>query len=298
MDNIELENWRKAGRITAQARQYALEVVKPGVKLLDAAELIEKKIADLEGQPAFPVNISLNDCAAHYTPQPNDPAVFSDQLVKVDVGVHVDGCIGDSAITIDLSGKHAALVQSARDALDAAIHALKAGASLGEIGKTVHATITSKGFAPVINLSGHGLRKYVVHDPPNVPNYDTHDARKLQPGQVIAIEPFASTGVGKIYESGNALIFSVGKKAGIRNVLTKKVYVEMEKYKGLPFATRWLAKKFPEAQVSYAIRDLMQLGVLHDYPPLLDEGHGMVAQAEHTIYVGENGIEILTEYGF
>ncbi|MBS3109775.1 type II methionyl aminopeptidase [Candidatus Woesearchaeota archaeon] len=291
----DLGKWRKAGRLTAEVREFSRTVVRPGTRILDAVEIIEKKIYELGGEPAFPVNISLNDCAAHYTPVPNDETIFSDQLVKVDCGVHVDGCIGDTAVTIDLSGKYADLVNAAKEALEAAIATLKDGGSLGEIGATVHSKITSKGFSPVINLSGHGLNKFVVHDSPNVPNYDTGDARKVAAGSIIAIEPFASLGKGEIYESGNAMIFSVSRKAGIRNIITKKVFQEIEKYRGLPFCTRWLAKKFPEAQVNYAMRDLKQLGVLHDYPPLVDVRHGMVSQAEHTIFVGEDGIEVLTK---
>jgi len=296
MENDELEKWRKAGKITAQAREYAKEVVKSGVKLIDAAEMIENKIRELGGEPAFPVNISLNDCAAHYTPVPNDDKVFSNELVKADVGAHYEGYIGDTSVTIDLSGKYTELVNAAKEALDGAINALRNGASIGEIGETVQNKITSKGFSPIKNLSGHGLKKFTVHDAPNIPNYNTGDSRKIQGGQVIAIEPFATDGKGEIYESGNAMIFSVTHKKGLRNPITKKVFQEIEKYNNLPFATRWLTKKFPEAQVNYAIRELMQLGVLHDYPPLVEVAHGMVSQAEHTIYIAEDGsIEVLTE---
>ncbi len=297
IDKEELENWRLAGKITGQVREYSRTVVKPGVKLIDAAELIENKIFELGAKPAFPVNLSLNDCAAHYTPITDDSLIFEDQLVKVDVGAHVNGAIGDTALTIDLSGKYSDLVLASKEALNAAIESVKQGASIGNIGNAVQEKISSYGFSPITNLSGHGLSKFNVHDSPSIPNYNTHDPKKIIPGSVIAIEPFATLGRGQIYESGNALIYSVVQKKGIRNVITKKVFNEIEKYQSLPFATRWLAKKFPLAQVNYAMKDLMQLGVLNDYPPLVDINHGLVSQTEHTLYIDENGkVEILTKW--
>ena len=122
----DIEKWRKAGKIASKAREFGKTLIKKNAKILDVAEKIEEKIRDLGAEPAFPVNISLNDCAAHATAHPDDKAVFGDDVVKLDVGAHIDGCVGgDTAITVDLTGKHEDLMKASQDALDAAINAVK-----------------------------------------------------------------------------------------------------------------------------------------------------------------------------
>ena len=106
----------------------------------------------------------------------------------------------------------------------------------------------------------------------------------------VAIEPFASTGAGVIFESSNANIFSLAIKKPVRNIITRQVLKEIEKYKELPFTTRWLTKKFPEPKVNFALRELLQKEILHKYPPLPDRAGGLVSQAEHTIIVDDEVI--------
>jgi len=292
----DIEKWRKAGSIAAEAREHSKTILKKGMLLLDFAEKVEEKIRQLGGEPAFPINISLNDVAAHYTPVPGDKTLFEDQVVKVDLGVHVDGCVGgDTAYTVDLSGKYSELVRASENALKAAIEAVKADASLGKIGASIHREITSMGFSPIINLSGHGLGKFSVHQSPTIPNYDTGDRRKLEKGQVIAIEPFATNGKGEIYESTNSSIFSFLARKPVRNVIARSVLGDIEKFGILPFAARWLANA-ESPRTSYGLRELVRAGILREYPPLPDKNHGMVTQAEHSLLIGEEGkVEVLTQ---
>ena len=190
MEEGTLNKYLEAGRIAGEAREFGRALVKPGMKILDIAEQIEAKIVKLGGQPAFPVNISFNDTAAHYTPAPNEETVLSDQIVKLDVGAHVDGFVGgDTAVTIDLSGKYTDLVKASREALNAALKVVQVGTTLGQIGKEIEDAITSFGFKPVRNLSGHGIGEWSVHESPSIPNIDTGDDTELEDGMTIAIEP-------------------------------------------------------------------------------------------------------------
>ncbi len=293
MEIKELEKWRKASRIAAEALEYGKSLIKRDASYMEVTEKIEKKIFELGAEPAFPVQMSLNEVAAHFTLDPGEDIKFSGQLVNLDIGVHVDGCIGDNALTVDLSGEHADLVKASKDALNAAIKAAEQQAVLGEIGRAIHDTITSFGFSPIRNLSGHGLSEYNVHDKPSIPNFDTGDKTKLEPG-VYAIEPFATNGAGIIYESGSGNIFSLVQKKPVRGQMTRRVLQEIEGYNGLPFCTRWLAKKFPLGMVKFALRELLTLGIIKDYPPLPDKNRGLVSQAEHTILVSDK-VEILTK---
>lgn len=287
------DDWVKAGKITSEVREYAKTLIKPGNKILDVAEKIEGKIKELGGEIGFPVNISMNSTAAHYTPIPRDDIVFDKEIVKVDIGVQVNGAIGDSAFTVDLSGEYGGLVEASEKALENATSILKEGVTLGEIGRVIHETINSYGYTPIKNLSGHGLDYYRVHCPPQIPNYNTGDQTQLKRGMYFAIEPFATAGSGVVKESGDAMIFSQIEKKPVRDMTARKFLKDLNELKGLPFATRHFATKYGEGRLRLALRQLKLAGNVKDYPPLVEENNGLVSQAEHSFYIDEKG-EMIT----
>jgi len=295
MDQETLNKLKKAGKIAAEARDFGASLIKKGSSLLEATKKIEDKILKLGGGLAFPPQISMNDCAAHFYPDADDKTIFKDQVCSLDVGVHIDGFIGgDTAVTVDLSNENKELVKASREALNNALKIVRPGVKLREIGKIIHETITGFGFAPVRNLSGHGLEKYNIHSPPSIPNFDNGNETELTEDQLIAIEPFASKGAGIIYESGNPTVFQLIEKKPVRNLFTRQILKEIEQYNGLPFCRRWLVEKFSLPKVNFALRELKTLEILREYPPLVDQAHGLVSQAEHTLIVKDKPI-ILTK---
>ncbi len=297
MDQETFDAYVKAGRIVATARDYGKSLIKVGASVLKVAEAVEKRIIELGGSFAFPPQISINDIAAHYCPEPDDKTVFRENdVVKLDVGVHINGFVGDTAVTVVLGDdeKLKKLQEASRQALKAALGLVKPGVTLSELGRAIHHEITSRGFAPVKNLSGHGLARFVIHDKPSIPNFDTGSQEELHQDQVIAIEPFASTGAGEIYESSNPTLFSLNGKKPVRSPITRQVLRDLEEYNGLPFTLRWIADKHGLGKARFALRELKKTGILEEYPPLLDKTHGIVSQAEHTIIVKEQGESIIT----
>jgi methionyl aminopeptidase len=293
-DNLQnIDGWRNAGKIAAQALEYGVSLIKPGALFLDVSDKIEEKIIELGGIMAFPVQMSMDHVAAHYCADPNEQTIFEDQLVSLDVGVHIDGAIGDNACTVDLSGRYGDLVKSSREALNNAEKILGIGATLGEIGKTIQETIGSYGFSPIHNLSGHGLDLFNIHTFPSIPNFDTKDDTPLEKGMVIAIEPFATDGAGMIYETETANIFALAQKKPVRSPFAREVLKKIECYGGLPFTTRWLSRDIPLVKVNFALKELLKLGIIRQYPPLPDKNKGMVSQAENTFIIGET-VERLT----
>jgi len=288
------EKYIKAGKIAAEALEFGASLIKPGASAKEICDKTDAKIRELGGEPAFPAQIALNDTAAHFCPDEEDETILKDELVSIDVGVHVDGFIGDNARTIDLSGKHEELVKASREALMNAIEFIKPGVTFGAIGKVIHDTITKYGFSPVRNLSGHGLDEYNVHTKPTVPNYDNGDKTEVEEGMVFAIEPFASAGAGIIYESSNGTIFQLYEKKPTRNMITRQVIKEIETYHNLPFCSRWLQKKFGIGKTRMALKEMEKLGMIKEYPPLIDQNHGLVSQAEHTVIIRKDKAEILT----
>lgn len=294
MNQEEIEKLKQAGKIAAQVLEYGKGLIKKDALMVEVLGRVEQKIFDLGAKPAFPAQISCNHIAAHFCPEEDDKTIFSGQIACLDVGVHIDGFIGDTAVTVDLSRKHEDLVKASRDALDNAIKAIKVGVTLAEIGKTIQDTIQKYGFSPVRNLSGHGLGRYEQHTKPGIPNFDNGDNTKIKENMVFAVEPFASTGAGIVQESGIATVFSLGAKKPVRNAITRQVLKEIESYNNLPFTTRWLTIKFG-AKAKFALREMQQLEMLHSYAPLADKDKGLVSQAEHSILVDEKGeVNILT----
>lgn len=285
-----MKDWIKSGQIAAQVREYSKDLIKPGEKIIDIANKIENKIKELGGVVAFPVNISLNEIAAHYTPVHDDETILDNQIIKIDIGTSYNGAIGDTAYTIDLSNQYSDLVKASKKALSNVIKILQIDITLGEIGKTIQETIESYGYSPIKNLSGHGLDLYSVHQPPSIPNYNTNDNTKLKKGQTIAIEPFATNGVGMIKESGRAMIFSQINKRPIRNKFSRLIFNEIQTYKNLPFTSRWLTAKFGTLKTNLGLRELIQVGNIKEYPPLPEVNKGMVSQAEHSFIIDDKVI--------
>lgn len=294
-----LEEYKKAGKIAAQARDYGVSLIKVGEKLSDITEKIEQKIISLGGELAFPTQIALNDIAAHYCATPDDETKFSEgDIVKLDIGVHVDGYVADTAVSIDLSkdGKFEQLIKSSREALNKAIAAVKPGVQAREIGRIIQDTISGYGFAPIRNLGGHGVGKFIVHGAPSIPNYDNGDDTEIEEGMIFAIEPFASTGAGIVYERETANVFMMTGKKPVRNTITRNVLKEIDKFNGLPFTERWLVRQGQSMpKINMALKEIDNLGILRKFPALPDKNKGMVSQAEHTVIVTKDGCEVTTK---
>ena len=153
MQKQELEDYKKAGEISIKVKEFARELIKPDMLLLEIAQKIEAKIYELGGKPAFPVNLSIDDIAAHYHPKADDETKATG-LLKIDLGIHVNGFIADTAFSLDLTkdNQHKELIQASQEALNNALALLPKNPSLSEIGKTIQESIEAKGFSPIINL--------------------------------------------------------------------------------------------------------------------------------------------------
>lgn len=296
-DQEALQKLRTACKIASQARDFGASLIKPGAKLIEILDAVEEKIKKLGALPGFPAQINKNDIAAHYCSAHDDKEIVQDNdILKFDCGTHVDGFMGDTARTVYV-GKDPQLEKLklvTKKALDNAIKYVKPGVTTGELGKIIGETIANDGFKPIKNLSGHGLGRYVIHTSPNIPNFANNGIQPLKPGMVIAIEPFASTGAGMIYEGNDAEVFMVVDKKPVRNLIVKQLMQDIDKFKGLPFAPRWLMQKHTPQKVLYALNELQKMDIIRAYPPLIDKDHGLVSQHEHTLLVTDNGCEVLT----
>lgn len=292
MEKEELKAYIKAGEITKEAQELSLKTLKIGDNLFEFAEKIEKAIIKKGGFPAFPINLSVNEVAAHYTPAfESDDELGENDVMKVDIGVHVDGYICDSAQTIDYGNNYSEMVNASDQALEEAVKMVEKNAVIGEIGAKIEETIKGKGFKPIQNLSGHGVQQYDAHTYPTIPNINNNDKKELEDDTVIAIEPFATNGQGFVKEGAQAEIFQLEEKKGVRSREARKLldFID-EEYSALPFAERWLQRdlKMSEFGRKVGLRELMQKKCIIAFP-LLKEKEGSIVTQKETTLVLENG---------
>ena len=291
---MDKEQIIKAGKIASQVREFAKSLIKKDMPLLDIANAIEDKIIELGGKPAFPVNLSINEVAAHYTPSYDDETLASG-LLKVDLGIHIDGWIADTAFSLDLenSEENKKLIQSSEEALENAIKVSKLNVRTNKIGKTIQETIESLGFSPIINLGGHGLDKYDFHSEPFIPNIDNNKNIELNKG-LYAIEPFATTGNGRVRDGKPSGIYLLVETKNVRSPIAREVLQFItDEYKTLPFCSRWLVKKFG-TKALFGLKQLEDNGNLHNHPQLIESSGAKISQAEHTILIEKDEVIVTT----
>jgi len=296
LDAEQYERHRQAGEILAQVRNEAAERTEVGTGYLEISEWAEARIRELgeergvPAKPAFPVNVSVDHEAAHGAAAPDDDREIGEEMVKLDVGVQVDGWLADTAVTVDFTGNDE-LVEAAEQALDAALDVVEPGAHTGEIGAEIEAVIDGYGYNPVVNLTGHGLGQWDQHTEPNIPNRAVDSGVELEVGDVVAVEPFATDGGGKVTEGQQEEIYALEREASVRNRQARQALEQIvEEFKTLPFARRWL----DTSRAQMALRRLEQQGVVHGYPVLQEDRGCLVSQREHTLIVTENGCEVTT----
>ncbi len=285
----------KAGEIAKQVTEFIKPQIKKGTKLLEIADKIENKIIELGGFPSFPTNLSINEIAAHYTPSHNDESTAYG-LLKVDFGAVVNGAISDTAFSVDLenSEENKKLIQASENALKNALEKASEKTKLKEIGKAIEDTIKKEGFQPIVNLSGHAMDEYELHAGLTIPNHDNNDETILEEG-LFALEPFATTGVGKIHEGAKGNIFILTNAKMPRSDNSREIlnYI-IENYESLPFASRWLVKEFG-TKALLGLRELETIEDVHQFNQLVEDTKKTVAQSEHTIFIDKTGKTVTTQ---
>lgn len=297
MDEKAIESYKRAGELAARAREMGATLIKPGVKLIDVADQVEKWILAQGARPAFPCCISIDADAAHDTPAVLDERVFAEgQVVKLDCGVQVDGWIGDTAITVEVSTKRFEPMQRAvQEALAAGVAAVRPNGAIRDISEAVERVLASHGYKPIANLTGHSVDQYHQHAGLTIPNVASMARGHVKPGTAIAIEPFGTDGHGKIKNSVGGHIFHFMGPRPQRDPAARQALEHIQKhYSQLPFAERWLADAIPPNRVPYALRLLERTGAVKEYPVLREVGNGQVAQYEHTVLVLEDGAVVTT----
>ncbi|MDD1653271.1 MAG: type II methionyl aminopeptidase [Methanomicrobiales archaeon] len=290
MNDRILEAYAEAGRVASRILREGMAMVREDGSILSVVEAVEGRVREEGAGLAFPLNLSVNEDAAHDTATPGDTRVFrKGDLVKLDLGVQLDGYIADTAATVDL-GDHPNLVEASRAALEAAIARVRPGITTGELGAVIQQEIEGRGYRPVANLTGHGLERYRIHAPPTIPNIAIQGGAVLQEGMAFAIEPFASTGTGMVSDAPRIQIYQQIAEKPVRLPAAREILARVKDRNGLPFARRWL----DGSRVELGLATLVRASILHAYPVLHDKPGSLISQAEHTLIVTAEGALVTT----
>ena len=297
----KIESLRKAGRIAHDVKKFIRPKIKVGINVYSLIEQAESKIGELGGKCAFPVNVSINNIAAHYTsPIKDDGLVINEgDLVKIDLGVHIDGYIVDTAFTVNFNEdpRLENIIQATEVALDAAKMMIKPKIHTKEIGKKIESIVRGFKYTPIKELGGHQIERWIVHGKKQLPELGTQGGDIIEEGEVYAIEIFASTGNGSVHNTPYSYIYELNPYAGrvpLRRKASKQILGYVNKhYKTLPFAERWLGKEF-RIGILFGLQELVQQGKLRAHYVLAEQKGEYVAQSEETILITEDGFEQLT----
>ncbi|MEM5829176.1 MAG: type II methionyl aminopeptidase [Candidatus Aenigmatarchaeota archaeon] len=286
MDDI-LKKYEKSKKVSDNVLEFSRKLIVENAKIIEIAEKIEEEIKKLGGGLAFPVNISINENAAHYTPDLDDPTILKEgDLVKVDFGVHVDGYIWDRAFSVVVGNENNVLIEASKKALENALEAVRPGIKVCEISEIIENVIGEFDLNPIYNLSGHGLERFIQHAEPTIPNSKNNIQYQIKEGQVIAIEVFTTNGTGFVKETGQTLIYKYKKERPVRLWEARKILERAKNvFMGMPFAKRWLRDIATGAKLELALKQLVDVGAIEAYPVLKEESGAPVAQTEETIIV-------------
>lgn len=295
---MQIDDYIKAGKIASEVREIARVKDWVGKSVFEVCEEVENEIVKRGAKCAFPVNASINEIAAHYTAEPNDPITIKDtDLVKIDLGAQINGFIADTAVTVCYDPQYDGLVQAAEEALSKAMSMVKIGVKASDVGRTIETTIKQMGYKPIANLSGHSLEQYTIHAGKTIPNIWSIGGFTLSGESAYACEPFVTTAEGGGFVRNGKIknIFALNSRKKTKNEEADKLldYI-WENFNMLPFALRWITKKWDEKEARNLLDYLINKKAIQAYPVLIEIHEQRVAQAEHTFIPNENGALVTT----
>jgi methionyl aminopeptidase len=296
MEEHELESYKKAGKIAKQVVDFAKDLIKPEMKLIDIANAVDEKIAELGAQIAFPVNLSLNEVAAHYTPAPEDETL-AEGLLTVDIGVAVDGFIADTAFSLDLTedGKFKDMLELNQKILEEISEIVKPGMKVHEVGDAAQDELerwneeNDTKFSIIKSLSGHELGENTIHAGLTISNYRNDNEVELE-DTAVAIEPFVTTGAGDVYEGQPGGIYALQSDENVRDRDAREVLKFIkEKFVTRPFCLRQLVgeSELSLAKLKFILKSMVKQGILKEYAMLIEKSKAPVSQFEHTFVIGD-----------
>ena len=294
----DLQKYQHAGKIAREIRNEIKKTVKEGMPIIDICEKVEGMTREKGGKPAFPCNVSINDIAAHYTSPPNDKLTIPEKaVVKVDIGVHIDGYIADTATTVCFDPEYDDMINTAEEALAHAVEILQPGLSLTRFGSEIQKSIKTRGYKPISNLTGHLIKRYIIHAGKSLPNVFNLSTSRIKEGEIYGVEPFVTVtnATARVDNIKQECIFRFQKNKSLKSPYAKEMLSYIKKnFLTLPFTERWLTKFASSSNYKSAFSELLSSKAVIGYPVFVEASRKTVAQAEYTILIEKDGCTVLT----
>ena len=294
----DLQKYQLAGKIAREVRKEIKRTVREGMPIIDICEKVERLTREKGGKPAFPCNVSVNEITAHYTSPPNDDKIIPEKsIVKVDIGVHVDGYIADTATSICFDPEYDVMVNTAEEALEKAVEIIRPGLPISRFGSTIQKTIKTRGFKPVSNLTGHLIKRYIIHAGKSLPNVFNLSTSRIKEDEIYGVEPFVTVpnATGRVENLKEAHIFRYSKNKNQKSSLAKQILGYIRKnFQTLPFTERWLKEFQSSTNYKSAFSEILSSKAVTSYPVFIEASRNIVAQAEYTVLVVKDGCVVLT----
>ncbi|SCU95339.1 LAME_0F11760g1_1 [Lachancea meyersii CBS 8951] len=322
-DAEHAERWndmRKGSEIHRRVRKNLQNKLKPDMSLTDVVNVVENATRKFTGvdengdhkdRPksqgvGFPTGVSLNHCAAHFTPNAGDQTILRyEDVMKVDIGVQVNGYIVDSAFTVTFDDKYDNLLTAVKEATNTGVRESGIDVRLTDIGEAIQEVMESyevelngKTYQvkPCRNLCGHNIAPYKIHGGKSVPLVKNGDQTKMEEGEHFAIETFGTTGRGYVISGGEVSHYAKNEGSWPTPSLSKaKSLLKTidDNFGTLPFCRRYL-DRLGEEKYLFALNSLVKHGIVEEYPPLCDIQGSYTAQYEHTILLHPHKKEVVS----
>lgn len=312
--NNHWQDFRKGAEIHRRVRHKAQSSIRPGMNMIEIADIIENSVRSyanndhtLKAGIGFPTGLSLNHVAAHYTPNAGDKTVLNyEDVMKVDIGVHVNGHIVDSAFTLTFDDKYDSLLTAVREATNTGVKEAGIDVRLNDIGEAIQEVMESYEMELngktypikcIRNLNGHNIGDYLIHSGKTVPIVPNGDMTKMEEGETFAIETFGSTGNGYVLPQGECSHYAKNPETDNIPVPSDKckslLNVINENFGTLPWCRRYL-DRLGQDKYLLALNQLVRVGIVQDYPPIVDVKGSYTAQFEHTILLHPHKKEVVS----
>jgi len=312
-----VDKYQAAGKIANETLEKVIAKAVPGANIVELCTLgdeeIEKEVKKVYGKKklekgiAFPTCISVNEICGHFSPLKSEPASLKDgDLVKIDLGVHIDGFIAIAAHTIVVTsspdavveGRKADVIHAAYNALQAALRLLKPGQKNNDATEVIGKVAESYQCNPVEGVLSHELKKHLIDGNNCIINKSTFDQKvedyEFQLNEVFGLDIIVSTGEGKPKETElRTTVFkrAIEKAYSLKLKASRQFFSELnERYPTLAFSIRSFED---ETSAKLAVNECVKHELLHAYPVLAEKEGELVAQFKYTVMILKGGTAVV-----
>jgi len=320
-----LTKYKLAAEIANKALDTVTKAAVPGARVAVLCEMGDRFILDAVSKiykdkkvtkgVGFPTCVSINNIVGSFSPLKDDPATLADgDVVKIDLGVHVDGYLAQVAHTVVLSnppitGRKADVLAAVHTAAEATIRLMKPGVSNGAITDVIDKVAKQFKVSTVQGVYSHQVKRFeidaekvIANNIPDVPltgDQKTKDC-KLEVNEVWALDIVMSTGTGKpVQASDRTTVFKRApeEQYKLKMKASRAVLAEIStKFPTFPFSMR--ALEFDEKKAKFGIVECYKHGLVESYPVLTEKEGDFVAHVKFTALLLPNGTSRITGFPF